>query len=85
MTDLLRVAPQPMADNYLLEQLPGLTLAEIDSMDVHRLARALQMRRVRDVESRRQLQIAGKLDANQLTADEWRIILYHDKLLGVEP
>jgi hypothetical protein len=81
---MLRFLPQPMADNYLLEQLPGLTLADIDGMDVHRLARALQVRRIAHVEARRQLQVDGKLDAKQITPDEWRTIRYHDKLLGVE-
>lgn len=70
-----------MADNYLLEALPGLTLAQIDGLDVHRLARALQVRRIRDVESRRKLNGEGKLKADALTADEWRTIRDHDALL----
>lgn len=70
-----------MADNYLLEALPGLTLAQIDGLDVHRLARALQVRRIRDVESRRKLNGEGKLKADALTADEWRMIRDHDALL----
>jgi hypothetical protein len=73
-----------MADNYLLEQLPGMTLAQIDSMDVHRLARALQVRRIREIESRRQLVIDDKLKPDALTPDEWRTIHYHDGLMGID-
>jgi uncharacterized membrane protein len=70
-----------MADNYLLEALPGMTLAQIDGLDVHRLARALQVRRIRDVEARRKLNVEGKLKADALTPDEWRMIRDHDALL----
>ncbi len=78
---MLRLLPQSMADNYLLEALPGMTLAQIDGLDVHRLARALQVRRIRDVEARRKLNVEGKLKADALTPDEWRMIRDHDALL----
>lgn len=81
---MLRWLPAPMADNYLLEQLPGMTLAQIDSMDVHRLARALQVRRIREVEARRQLVADDKLKPDALSADEWRMIRHHDKLMGID-
>jgi len=82
---MLRLLPQEMADNYLLEMLPGLTLQAIDSMDVHRLARALQVRRMRDVEMRRKLYLDDKLSADDISKDEWRSIRWHDRLIGVEP
>ena len=71
-------------DNYLLEALPGLTLAQIDGMDVHRLARALQVRRIREVEARRQLVADDKLKPDALSADEWRMIRHHDRLMGID-
>lgn len=80
---MLRLLPAPMADNYLLEMLPGLTLAQIDSMDMHRLGRALQVRRMQDIEARRRLYLDEKLKADALTAEEWRTVAYHDKLLGI--
>ena len=81
---MLRLLPQEMADNYLLEMLPGLTLESIDSMDVHRLARALQVRRMRDIEMRRKLYLDDKLSADDLTDDDWRSIRWHDRLIGIE-
>ena len=64
--------------------MPGLTLAQIDSMDVHRLARALQVRRIREVEARRQLVADDKLKPEALSADEWRMIRHHDRLMGID-
>jgi hypothetical protein len=82
---MLRLLPQEMADNYLLEMLPGLTLQAIDSMDVHRLARALQVRRMRDVEMRRKLYLDDKLSADDISKDEWLSIRWHDRLIGEQP
>jgi len=81
---MLRLLPQPMADNYLLEMLPGLTLAQIDGMDIHRLARALQTRRLRDIETRRKLVVEGKMKPDTLTDEEWRIVRDHDRLMEID-
>lgn len=71
-----------MADNYLLEHLPGLTLADIDSMDVHRLSRALQVRRMQAIEEKRTMHLSDKLSQDAITPDEWRIIRYHDAIVS---
>ena len=51
--DMLKALPLPLADAYLLEQFSGATLDQIDAMDFHRLARALETQRMRDVEGKR--------------------------------
>ena len=71
---MLKALPVPLADAYLLEQFPGATLTEIDGMDFHRLARALETQRMRDVEAKRKLAAEGKAPEGLLRDDDWRLI-----------
>ena len=80
---MLKALPLPLADAYLLEQFSGATLQEIDAMDFHRLARALETQRMRDVEGKRKLFLAGKAPDGLLTADDWRMVAEMDRLAGI--
>lgn len=57
-------------------------MEELDQMDVNRLLRALEAKRMEAVEARRQLFMAGKLDAKEIDADEWRLIAAMDGLMA---
>lgn len=59
---------------------PGRTLEELDQMDVNRLLRALEAKRMEAVEARRRLFLAGKLDAKDIDAEEWTLIAAMDEL-----
>ena len=80
---MLKSLPLPLADAYLLEQFSGATLDQIDAMDFHRLARALETQRMRDVEGKRKLYLDGKAPDGLLTADDWRLIADMDRLAGI--
>ena len=82
---MLKALPLPLADAYLLEQFSGATLQEIDAMDFHRLARALETQRMRDVEGKRKLFVNGKAPDGLLTADDWRMVADMDRLAGIDP
>lgn len=71
---MLKALPTSLADAYLLEQFPGATLTAIDGMDFHRLARALETQRMRDVEAKRKLAAEGKAPEGLLRDDDWRLI-----------
>lgn len=49
-------------------------------MDLNRYMRAKAAKRMETVEARRRLQMAGKLEATALDADEWELILEMDEL-----
>lgn len=71
---MLKALPTALADAYLLEQFPGATLNAIDAMDFHRLARALEVQRMRDVEGKRRVAADGKALDGMITDDDWRMI-----------
>lgn len=81
--DMLKALPLPLADAYLLEQFAGATLDQIDAMDFHRLARALETQRMRDVEGKRKLYLDGKAPDGLLTPDDWRMIADMDRIAGI--
>lgn len=68
-------------DWWLLQKFPGRTLEELDSVDWLRLQRAQEVDRIVTVEQKRQLMTQGKLKGDDITADEWRTIRRHDRLL----
>ena len=78
--DMLKALPLPLADAYLMEQFTGATLQEIDAMDFHRLARALEVQRMRDVEAKRKLAADGKAPDGLISPDEWRLIRDMDRI-----
>lgn len=70
-------------DCWLLETFGyARTLEELDGMDWGRFLRAQEMRRLSQLESRRQAFIAGQLPA--LTASEWDEIERIDRALKAE-
>ena len=71
---MLKALPLPLADAYLMEQFPGSTLTAIDAMDFHRLARAMEAQRMREVEAKRKLAASGKAPDGLLYDDDWRLI-----------
>lgn len=48
-------------------------------MDVNRLLRAIEAKRMEGVEARRRLFLTGKLDASEIEADEWSLIASMDE------
>ena len=71
---MLKALPVALSDAYLMEQFPGATLAELDAMDFHRLARAMEAQRMREVEAKRKLAADGKAPDGLLRDDDWRLI-----------
>lgn len=72
-----------LLDWWLLETFGyAKTLEELDGMDWGRFLRAQEMRRLSQLESRRQAFIAGQLSA--LTASEWDEIERIDRALKAE-
>ena len=63
-----------------MQRFPGRTPDELDSIDWLRLQRALEVGRIVDVEAKNALLLEGKLDADKLTAGEWRAIQRHNRL-----
>lgn len=63
---------------------PGRTLEELDQIDVNRLLRALEAKRMEAVEARRKLFLAGKLKAADLDADEWNLIVEMDSIMAAD-
>jgi len=84
LADMLKLIPTPLADAYLIEQFPGVPLSVIDGMDFHRLTRALEVQRMRDVEAKRRLAAEGKAPDGLLSAEDWRLIREMDRIAGVE-
>ena len=57
------------------------SLEEIDQMDYGRLSRALEVNRLAELESRRQVVIAGKAKPDTITTAEWAEIDEWDRTL----
>lgn len=57
------------------------SLEEIDQMDYGRLSRALEVNRLAELESRRQVVIAGKAKPDTITQAEWAEIDQWDRAL----
>jgi len=57
------------------------SLEEIDQMDYGRLSRALEVNRLAELESRRQVVIAGKAKPDTITAAEWAEVDEWDRTL----
>jgi hypothetical protein len=57
------------------------SLEEIDAMDYGRLSRALEVNRLAELESRRQVVIAGKAKPDTITQAEWAEIDEWDREL----
>jgi len=60
---------------------PGRTLEELDRIDLNRLMRALEAKRMEAVETRRTLFLAGKIEADKISPDEWNLIAEMDELM----
>jgi len=61
---------------------PGRTLEELDTMDLGRVERAIQAKRVLAVEEKLRLFHEHRLGRDAITADEWRMIAEHDGLVS---
>ena len=61
---------------------PGRTLEELDGMDLGRVERAMQAKRTLLTEEKRQLFHEQRIGREAITADEWRMIAEHDKLVS---
>lgn len=57
------------------------SLEEIDQMDYGRLSRAIEVNRLAELESRRQVVIAGKAKPDTITTAEWAEIDEWDRTL----
>ena len=76
--------PSALVDAWLLEAFPGRTLDELDAMNWPRYLRAREAQNVESVEKARQLQISGKLKAEDLQPETWESIKRHDQLLAAQ-
>lgn len=61
---------------------PGRLLEELDGMDLGRVERAMQAKRILAVEEKRRLFHAQHIGRDGITADEWRMIAEHDGLVS---
>ena len=68
-------------DWWLLQQFPGRTLEELDTLDWVRLQRAMEVDRIVESERRRQAYIraGGEMEVSK---DDFRMWAHHDKLTG---
>jgi len=66
-------------DSYMLENFPGRTLDELDSMDSLRFFRAMGARNISMVENLREQQMTGSKKGNEIPASTYKKILEHDK------
>ena len=71
-----------MIDAWMLRRFPGRTLEELDTVDWFRFMRALEAERIEKIEERRELHVTGKLEAKDLSTDDWESIKRHDELLA---
>lgn len=71
--------PQEMIDAWLLREFPGRTLEELDRMDYLRFLRAVDARRMNQVEQKRSAWFREQ--EMKLSTRERRAIASHDKLL----
>ena len=67
-------------DSYMLQNFPGRTLEELDSIDALRFFRAMGARSIESVENLREQQQAGIKKGKDIPASTYRKILEHDKL-----
>ena len=58
---------------------PGRTLEELDQMDVNRLHRALQARRMESVEAQRRRFLEGKIKPKDIDKETWATITQMDE------
>ena len=77
--------PDELLDAWLLKRFPGRFLEELDTlMDWNRFLRSLEAERAEQIEVRRSLYLAGKLKADDISADEWEVIEAHDAMMGID-
>lgn len=74
--------PTALIDSWLMGLFPGRLLEELDTMDLGRVERAVQAKRVLAVEEKRRLFHAQSIGRDGVTADEWRAIAEHDGLVS---
>ena len=67
-------------DSYMLENFPGRTLDELDSMDSLRFFRAMGARNISMVENVREQQMLGTKKGNEIPSATYKKILEHDKI-----
>lgn len=63
-----------------MQLYPNRFLHEIDQVDINRLLRALEAKRMETVERRRVLFMQGRLEADKIDEDEWALIAEMDKI-----
>ena len=68
-----------LVDAWLLKRFPSRTLDELDEMDWPRYLRAMHAEQVEAIEEKRRLFMTDRLEAKDLTADEWEAIRDHDR------
>ena len=66
----------------LLEQFPGRTLEELDDIDWGRLLRAREAESIRNTEELRLQHMAGKVEADKITTEDWAAFREHSELLA---
>ena len=71
-----------LLDAWLLQAFPGRTLDELDKMDWPRYLRAREAQSIEQVEKVRQMQMDGKLKAEDIQPETWESIKRHDQLLA---
>lgn len=57
-------------------------LEELDQMDLNRLLRAREAKRMEIVEERRKLFLAGKIEPDKIDEAEWQLITEMDAVAG---
>ena len=71
-------------DAWLLRKFPSRTLDELDMMGWPRYLRAMQAEKIEAVEERRKLFMSDRIEASDLTSDEWEAIREHDRWINGE-
>ena len=71
-----------LVDAWLLKRFPSRTLDELDEMDWPRYLRAMNAEQVEAIEEKRKLFMADRIEAGDLSAEEWEAIREHDRWIN---
>lgn len=74
--------PDELTDIALMGLFPGRTLEELDDVDLVRLERVLQAKRVIEIEAKRDQYNRGRIGNDVMTDDDWSMIRQHDEWIG---